>query len=134
MNDTLLIAFQKYESLRTENAFLSFLIGIAIRLMANQQRKSKPTVELTSACSNQLKSSSRADQSADVHLLYKALDRLPDIQKESIILFELTGFSIKEIAALHQASESAVKKRLERGRKKLAELLCQPSVSQPQNL
>ncbi|MEM6725527.1 MAG: RNA polymerase sigma factor [Bacteroidota bacterium] len=132
VNDTLLIAFQKYETIRSEKAFLSYLIGTAIRLLANQQRKSKPVVALTSEQSQLLKSGDRADQSADVHLLYKALDRLPDIQKESIILFELTGFSIKEIAALHQASESAVKKRLERGRKKLAELLCQPSVSQPQ--
>ncbi|PIZ05301.1 MAG: RNA polymerase subunit sigma-24, partial [Flavobacteriales bacterium CG_4_10_14_0_8_um_filter_32_5] len=40
-----------------------------------------------------------------------------------IVLFEITGFSIKEIMEIQNSSESAVKQRLKRGREKLVELL-----------
>lgn len=132
MNDTLLVAFQKFKSLRSESAFLSFLIGTAIRLLANQRRKKREILHISEEQIEGLHSPMKADADADVHLLYQALDRLPDAQKESIILFEITGFSIREIAALHQVSVSAVKKRLERGRKKLAEILGQTTLVQTQ--
>ncbi|MFO0496195.1 MAG: RNA polymerase sigma factor [Flavobacteriia bacterium] len=48
---------------------------------------------------------------------------LPVVQKESLILFEIAGFNIREIAEIQQASESAVKQRLKRGRQKLTEIL-----------
>jgi RNA polymerase sigma-70 factor (ECF subfamily) len=44
-------------------------------------------------------------------------------QREAIILFEIAGFSIKEIVVIQNASESAVKQRLKRGREKLVEIL-----------
>ena len=48
---------------------------------------------------------------------------LPEEQKEAVILFEISGFSIKEICEIQQAGESAVKQRLKRGRQKLTEIL-----------
>lgn len=129
MNDTLVIAFQKFETLRSEKAFLSFLIGISIRIISNQLRKKRQIVHLTDETINNIPSETRSDSAAEIYLLHQAIAKLPDNQKESIILFEITGFSIKEIAALHQVSESAVKKRLERGRKKLKQLLMNTSVS-----
>jgi RNA polymerase sigma factor (sigma-70 family) len=56
-------------------------------------------------------------------MLHKALALLPEAQKECIILFEISGFSIKEIMEIQRASESAVKQRLKRGREKLIEIL-----------
>ena len=44
------------------------------------------------------------------------LGTLPDVQREAIVLFEMQGFSIDEIASLQRASVSAVKSRLARGR------------------
>jgi DNA-directed RNA polymerase specialized sigma24 family protein len=55
--------------------------------------------------------------------LYEALAQLPHEQRESIILFEISGFSIQEITVIQNASESAVKQRLKRGREKLMEIL-----------
>ena len=74
-------------------------------------------------------SDDRADSDTEIFFLHQILAKLPDEQQESIILFEISGFSIKEIAALHGVTESAVKKRLERGRKKLAHLLRNEKVS-----
>ena len=59
--------------------------------------------------------------------LYKALEKLPELQREALILFEISGFSIKEIAGIQSSSEDAVKQRLSRGRKELLELLSEKS-------
>ena len=64
----------------------------------------------------------------DVELLYKALELLPEEQREALILFEISGFSIRDISELQQASEAAVKQRLKRGRDKLGELLKEPEM------
>jgi RNA polymerase sigma-70 factor (ECF subfamily) len=59
----------------------------------------------------------------DLHLLHLALDKLSEKEKEGIILFEISGFSIKEIAEIQQESESAIKTRLSRSRQKLKQIL-----------
>ena len=74
-------------------------------------------------------SSSASDLNAELHFLYEALNQLNLEQRESIILFEISGFSIKEIAVLHQTSESSVKQRLKRGREKLANILADNSIN-----
>jgi RNA polymerase sigma-70 factor (ECF subfamily) len=48
-----------------------------------------------------------------------ALATLPADQRETIVLFEIEGWQIDEIARLHDVSESAVKSRLSRGRERL---------------
>jgi RNA polymerase sigma-70 factor (ECF subfamily) len=48
-----------------------------------------------------------------------ALGKLPAVQREAVVLFELEGFSIEEIAAIQRVTASAVKSRLSRGRDRL---------------
>ena len=123
MNDTLVIAFQKFTGLRSEKAFLSFLFGITIRLLSNYRKKRKAFEIIDEKYMLNVPSKYNSETDAEIYFLYKTMALLPAAQRESLILFEISGFSIKEIAALHQVSEAAVKKRLERGRKKLAQLL-----------
>lgn len=124
MNESLLIAYQKIDTLQKEGSFLSFLIGISRRILANSQRKkkAKPAVD-ESILNNYADPEDVMSKRMDVALLHKALAFLPAEQREALILFEITGFSIKEIAQLHESSESAVKQRLSRGRKALANIL-----------
>ena len=49
----------------------------------------------------------------------QGLATLPAVQREAVVLFELDGYSIVEIAAMQRASVSAVKSRLTRGRERL---------------
>ncbi len=49
----------------------------------------------------------------------QALARLPAVQREAIVLFEIEGWTVEEIAALHGVSASAVKSRLARGRERM---------------
>ena len=72
---------------------------------------------------NNLKTDEDPNLSLDVKLLYTMLNQLPDDQKECILLFEISGFSLKEIAAIQASSEGAIKQRLKRGREKLKELM-----------
>lgn len=49
----------------------------------------------------------------------RALSSLPAVQREAVVLFELEGYSIEEVAAWQKASVPAVKARLQRGRARL---------------
>ena len=123
MNETLLIAFSKLDDLKSKTSFLSFLFGVSIRLLANQNRKSKgkEKIDVNEVVITDL--NANTDENADVTMLYEALSLLPSDQKESLILFEIVGYSIKEIMAVQNSSESAIKQRLKRGRVKLTEIL-----------
>lgn len=124
MNETLLVAFEKFDSLRSEAAFLSFIIGISIRILANNNKKKQE--DYLNREEHALHIAGRGNETSletEIHFLYQALALLPAEQQESIILFEIAGFSIREIAEMHHASEDAVKQRLKRGRAKLAEIL-----------
>lgn len=53
--------------------------------------------------------------------LSAALQQLPAEQREAVVLFEVDGYSIEEIAEMQRASVNAVKSRLLRGRQRLRE-------------
>jgi RNA polymerase sigma factor (sigma-70 family) len=124
MNETLLVAFSKFDTLRSKEAFLSFLFGISVRIVGNYHQKKREErfgenqsiYEIADNCTN-------AQAHTDVYYLHQALAQLNEDQRECIILFEISGFSIKEIMEIQRASESAVKQRLKRGREKLLEIL-----------
>ena len=123
MNETLLVAYQKIGTLREEKAFLSFLFTVAIRLLANSARKRRP--DRLNENHEMVDPSQRADTAMAIDELHAALAKLPADQRECLILFEISGFSIKEIMELQNVKESAVKQRLRRGRLRLKELLCE---------
>jgi RNA polymerase sigma-70 factor (ECF subfamily) len=49
----------------------------------------------------------------------QALDTLAAPEREAVVLFEIEGYSIEEIARMQHASVPAVKSRLVRGRARL---------------
>lgn len=121
MNETLMIAYEKLDQLQTKEAFLSFLCGISLRVLANDKRKMRPSTMRESFPDQP--GYSPTDSNADSHFLYEALKLLNQDQREAIILFEITGFKIKEIAVIQECSEDSVKQRLKRGRARLKEIL-----------
>jgi len=128
MNDTLLIAFKKMETLQSKDAFLSFLFGICVRVLSNHNQKIREERFSNDDNSSIMDQSQNTDLDTDIHYLYKSLGQLSDDQRESIILFEISGFSIKEIATIQNASEDAVKQRLKRGREKLTRIMTFESI------
>ena len=57
--------------------------------------------------------------------LYRALDRLPDSYRTTLILYEIEDLSSQQIAALTETSVGSVWVRLHRGRQRLVELLAE---------
>ena len=124
INETLLIAYQKMNEIKKQTSFLSYLIGISIRILANSRKKHKALIsEDEFVLKNFQDPENLIEKQFEVEMLHQALAMLPDQQRESLILFEIVGFSIKEIMDLQNSSESAVKQRLARGRKGLYNIL-----------
>ncbi len=119
MHDTVVIAFQKFDPSSERSRFLSFLFGIAIRVLANNKRRKDKDMIHQNTMKRDDEFYDQTSQKEAIEQLYAALSELPEIQKESIILFEIVGYAIKEIAHLHKVSENVVKQRLFRGRNQL---------------
>jgi RNA polymerase sigma-70 factor (ECF subfamily) len=122
MQETLMVAYSKFDELKEQDKILYFLFGIATRLLANQRKKNSPVYQ------NEISESSyfltpEVARKAEVDHLYKALSLLPADQRDALIYFEIVGFSVKEIAVFQKKSEVAVRQQLSRGRQKLLELL-----------
>lgn len=122
MQESISVAFEKFDTLKDKKAFLHFLFGISIRILANSNRKISEE-RWSSHYVDSQQDHNGAEKQLEIEDLYKALGQLPDAQREALILFEISGFSIKEIADLQESGESAVKQRLARGREQLTQLL-----------
>lgn len=121
MQETITIAFNKFSKVENSKTLLSFLCGIAIKILANHKRKQK-THEWTPHLDN-FPAPQMRETEDEKELLYFALSQLPDEQNEAVVLFEIAGFSIKEIAEIQSAGESAIKQRLARGRVSLIRII-----------
>ena len=124
VNETLAAVFQKLGNLKCDQAFLSYLFSTASNIIKNEIRRKKIIYYEADFTVLAEKSMIQAeDERADIAILYEALNHLPGDQKEALVLFEISGFRIKEIATLFHTSEDTIKQRLSRGRKQLAKLL-----------
>lgn len=126
MQETILAALQGFDRLREPEKLLGYLIGIANNIVRNHRRRRKFRGEWDEAALEKLEA--RLDDPAvalDVQYLLKAMQQLPDTQREALALYELSGFSIREIAESQNTTEGAVKTRLSRARQQLRELLAE---------
>ena len=124
IQDTLAGAFENFHTLRDRGAFQFFLIGIARNChLKQQQRKRFFDKSTNSGYVNSEIHTDSTEMRYDLELLHKCIALLNDEQRETVLLFHIMGFQIKEIAQNLSISEAAVKNRLVRGREKLRKLL-----------
>jgi len=123
VGETILVAFQRLDTLRHEQAFLSFLFTIATRIARRGFRADSSMTLETAEVENLIDPATPADVAADIGRLYTALQLLPAKQREAVLLFEIAGFSTAEVRDIQGGTLVAVRVRIARGRKRLATLL-----------
>ena len=88
INESLLVAFENFDSLKSKKAFLAFLFGISVRILSNNNRKKKEShVNQEDKIISISDVNANTDSDADVHFLYEALAKLSDDQRESVLYF-----------------------------------------------
>ena len=119
--DALVKAYLSSAGYQDKGKFRSWLFKIAYNTFLNHKASLRCTESIDEA--RALVSSAYADSEFEHQDLYLAMRTLPPKERSSITLFYLNGYNIKEIAAITDTSEDAVKKQLSRGRDKLKEKL-----------
>ena len=119
--DALVKAYLSSAGYQDKRKFRSWLFKIAYNTFLNHKASLRCTENIDEA--RALVSSTHADSEFEHQDLYLAMRTLPPKERSAITLFYLNGYNIKEIAAITDTSEDAVKKQLSRGRDKLKEKL-----------
>jgi len=119
VQDAYVKLWESHEKLEAEKA-RSWLFTTAYRIMIDGIRRAKKMKRMDESVSEPL----HHEQWNDLQdLLHEALKRLPEIQKQVILLRDYEGYPYDEIGAMCGLSESQVKVYIFRGRKKLKEYL-----------
>ncbi|MFZ1322459.1 MAG: RNA polymerase sigma factor [Ignavibacteria bacterium] len=141
LQQSLLKAFENFDSLSDQSKFRSWFFKIITREFYNFVRKDfwkkfLPTDNMNSE--NPFpKVFTIQDEDGDGMILQKALGSINSKERSSILLFEVAGFSIEEIMEIqNEKSISSIKSRLSRARKKLREFIEneENNVTQNKNL
>jgi RNA polymerase sigma-70 factor (ECF subfamily) len=124
ISETTLHAFEQFAHLKSQEKFVPFLFGIARNQFLKYLRKK----QLTGSLEEHQLVSKFSEQHADTAIMLKfelmrLLEKLKPLQKELLVLFEISGLSYQEIAQLLDIKEARVKDQLYEARKRLKELV-----------
>ncbi len=126
MQQSLLKAFENFDVLRDKGSFKSWFFQIITRSFYNSVRKPfwSRFVSLNSEEGKVAFQVFEDELFEDNQMLIAALSRISKKERAAILLFEIGGFPIEEITRIqNEKSESTVKSRLSRTRKKLKEFM-----------
>lgn len=124
MQDVLLSAFQQYERIEKKDDLLYYLIRAARNRAVNMWRLRRRNEAICEKQAARLKARGASpDMLVDISILYGALDKLPPAQRDALVLFEVSGLSMAEIAVIQGSNENAVKTRVSRARAAVRALL-----------
>ena len=127
LQETFIRVFENRDRLLNAGSFRAWLFTIARNQCLNNLRRGHRQVSLEDAGSEVLSTPEMPivalEKSEQVDLVNGFLSRLKDDYREVVILREYQNLSYEEIAAITRSTLSAVKSRLFKARRKLAELM-----------
>src|SRR5271154_4320497 len=127
--ETFLAAWKQLAGFREPEKLRAWLCGIARNLINNSLRKqgrepshrAESLEEVSEAHSPEPLPAEQAISNEESAILWRSLEKIPEIYREPIVLFYREHQSIEAVAQNLELSEDAVKQRLSRGRKLLHE-------------
>lgn len=114
VNNAILKAYEKLNSLKEEQYFKTWLIRIVINECNSLRRKQLKFLSFEDVFKNK-----KIDEKEDYNDLYIAIQSLPKKIKVPIVLYYIEGYSVDEIKEILDIPQGTVKSRLSRGRKLL---------------
>jgi RNA polymerase sigma-70 factor (ECF subfamily) len=120
LQDALIRAWKGFPRLREPGRFKPWLLRIIRNVHRSRARRRRLVQWLSLSGADQVAVPEGISFEAR-EVVRLALTRVPRSQREAIVLFEVLGMSIDEIAEIQGTTSSAVKSRLSRGRGKLRE-------------
>lgn len=119
--EALLKAYLSCAGFDNVDKFKAWIFRIAYTTFLNVRRSQRSTVGYEEAYD--LPGRDASDSSFKYQELNSALNLLPAKERAALLLYYMEGWTVKEIAAMTSASESAVKQQLSRGRAHLRGIL-----------
>lgn len=128
VQDVLLSAFQRFEKIEKKDELLHYLVRAARYRAISVWRVQRRNADICEKQMARLKErGASADMLVDAGIVYEALHKLPSAQREALILFEVSGLSMAEIAEIQSCTEGSVKTSVSRGRARVRALLDGPA-------
>jgi RNA polymerase sigma-70 factor (ECF subfamily) len=129
--DAFLKAWRGLKSFRGDSMFSTWLYRVATNAALSKLRSRKRRREHETGVDDEVlgrvpsgaSTESAAGAKIDAEVLERALAGLPEHYRSAIVLKDIYGLSIEEVATELKCSETAIKVRLHRGRKKLKEIV-----------
>jgi RNA polymerase sigma-70 factor, ECF subfamily len=124
VQEAFLKGWEKRHDLRDVTAFRSWIFSIAMNVL--RQRKRTPSfvvVKEVDAICGRPSPEQQAEAGEELNQALAALDRLPEDQREAILLVRMENMLFREAAEVLGVPESTVKTRVRRGLLKLAQEL-----------
>ena len=125
-SETVVRAHAKLMSLRDERKFRSWFYAVLLSVHRSRSRRAfwrrcMPIADLVAAGRDPVGDDGRRGEEEHVRAerASRALAVLPAVQREAVVLHDIDGFSMVEIAAMQRVTVSAVKTRVARGRERL---------------
>jgi RNA polymerase sigma factor (sigma-70 family) len=127
--ETFVAAWKQLAGLREPEKLRAWLCGIARNLIHNSLRRqgrepshqAESLEEISESHSPEPQPLEQAISNEEAAILWRSLERIPEIYREPLVLFYREHQSIEAVAQYLELTEDAVKQRLSRGRKMLHE-------------
>jgi RNA polymerase sigma factor (sigma-70 family) len=123
VSDSVLASLKNFPEMRDRQAFEKFVFTVTVRTYRKSIRRNWRFEPIENT---EYSVDGRAEEDLAIGELYTALDTLSPKERETVVLFEVSGFSLEEIKTIQGGSLSGVKSRLRRGRERLAKQLREP--------
>ena len=129
VQETLLRALANIDSFQPGSNLPAWLFTILRNLFRSEYRKRRREVEDTDGSyAESLKSHPEQQSRVEFQEFRVALAKLPQDQREALLLVGASGFSYEEAAAICECAVGTIKSRVNRARTRLAELMSIESV------